>query len=169
MADSFVGEIRLVSFPYAPSGWAHCDGQLLKISENTALFSILGTTYGGDGKTTFALPDLRGRTPVHTGASAGSGAPVALGEAGGEATHALTVAEMPAHTHGFTFGAGARNVAPGAGALLADGDIYGGAADTTLAPDTLANAGAGAAHQNLQPSLAVNFVISLYGIFPQRP
>lgn len=163
MSEPYVGEIRLVSFTYPPSGWAFCDGQMLSISQNQALFSILGTRYGGDGVSTFALPDLRGRIPIHPG----SGLP--LGAKGGEASHALTVAEMPTHGHAANAHDTASN--PGfdpSNAVWASSNtnMFGPTPSISMSAVAVANAGAGRPHENQPPYLALNFAIALTGIYP---
>jgi microcystin-dependent protein len=165
MAEPFLSEIRMFSFGFPPKGWALCNGQLLPINQNQALFSLLGTTFGGDGRVNFALPDLRARTPLH----AGSGH--VLGERGGEQAHTLTVAEMPAHSHvlaGST--ADAETVSP-AGALpaQADEDAYTRSAPSAnLHPQAMSAAGGSQAHLNMQPFLTLSFCIALTGIYPSR-
>lgn len=164
MAEPFLGEVRMVAFDFAPRGWALCDGQLLPINQNQALFALLGTTYGGDGVRTFALPDLRGRTPIH----ADTGHP--LGQASGTETHTLASAETPSHTHSVR-AAAATAVSPNpSGDLLAKATrpIYGPAKNLlNLLPGTVSMVG-GQAHENMQPYLVVNFAIALSGIFPSR-
>jgi microcystin-dependent protein len=167
MSDPFLGEIKLVSFNFPPHGWAFCDGQLLPVAQNQALFSVLGTMYGGDGITTFALPDLRGRTPFHTGNG------IAVGQSGGAKTHVLTQAEMPVHNHlaqarATTTG----TVSSPTGALWATspGSSFSASApDGLLSPDTVTTVGAGQAHENRPPFLVLNAVVALQGIFPSRP
>jgi microcystin-dependent protein len=172
MADQFVGEIRAVGFNFPPKGWAFCDGQLLPLSQNTALFSLLGTFYGGDGKSTFALPDLRGAVPVGQGQGPGLGE-YFLGEMTGTQTVTLLQSEMPAHTHTLR----ARNdpaelQAPAPARAFARstaGFAYLPAApNVALNPQVAAVAGGSLPHNNMQPSLVMNFVIALQGIFPQR-
>jgi microcystin-dependent protein len=164
MAEPFLAEIRLMSFQFAPKGWAHCNGQLLPINQNQALFALLGTTFGGDGQVTFALPDLRGRTPIHVGGGH------TLGGHGGEQAHTLSVAEMPAHTHvAYGSGSNAKAETPGPGVLLgrASLDLY--RAPTSLSamePGVVASAGGAQAHANVQPFVTVSFCIALQGIFP---
>ena len=172
MADPFVAEIRIFPFTFAPKGWAWCDGQLMPLSQNTALFSLLGTTYGGDGKSTFALPDLAGRTPVHPGQ--GSGLSLHdLGETGGSETVTLLASELPAHTHTLRANVvdiGDTNIpSPSASfAQSASGTVYQTAANTELSPDALAPAGADQPHNNMQPYLTFYFNIALQGVFPPR-
>jgi microcystin-dependent protein len=172
MADPFVAEIRIFPFDYAPSGWAFCDGQLLPILQNKVLFSLLGTTYGGDGKTTFALPDVRGSAAMHPGQGNGL-SQHNLGEAGGTETVTLLQSEMPSHAHTLradTADAGDTSD-PGAGSAFAQsagGTLYQGNPNATLAPQAIAPAGADAAHNNMQPYLTCNFNIALQGVFPPR-
>ncbi len=168
MSTPFLGEIRPFGFNFEPSGWAFCDGQLLPIAQNTALFSILGTTYGGDGQVTFALPDLRGRAAVHPGSS------TQLGDRGGAETVTLQANQLPAHGHRVMASADLVTAAGPADAVLgAKGrggvDIYAAAGNLTrLNPGAVESTGTGQAHDNLQPSLTVNFCIALEGIFPSR-
>jgi microcystin-dependent protein len=172
MAESYIGEIKIVAFNFAPKNWAKCEGQLLPINQNQALFSILGTTYGGNGSTTFALPDLRGRAPAHTGSE------LSLGQRGGTETHTLTSNEMPIHTHELKAVAptnSGSNVNNPAGAYLsnsAPAEIYhSGAGSPGLLPvisGTIGNTGGSQAHSNMQPYLTLNFCIALVGIFPSR-
>jgi len=165
MAEPFIGEIKIVSFNYAPKGWAACNGQLLPINQNQALFSILGTTYGGDGRVTFALPDLRGRVPMHAGAG------VVLGERAGEESHTVTIQEIPAHTHSIpasnlpaTLGDPTNAVWGSSGGEAA----FASAPNGAMAPPAAANAGGSQPHQNMQPYTVLLFVIALVGIFPSR-
>jgi microcystin-dependent protein len=165
MAEPFLSEIRLMSFVFAPKGWALCNGQLLPINQNQALFSLLGTTFGGDGRVNFALPDLRGRVPIHVGGDH------TLGEAGGEQAHTLTVAELPAHTHVFNV-SNARGTAtsPG-GAVLAKAPANAYAAPSPLVAMAAASSvsvGGSQAHLNMQPFLTLTWCIALQGIFPSR-
>lgn len=173
MPDPFVAEIRIFPFNFAPAGWAFCNGQLLPISQNTALFSLLGTTYGGDGKTTFALPDIQGRVVMHPGQGPGLSARD-LGEEGGVATVTLTQSEIPAHTHSIQASqtdAGDRSPAAELFAVGVGGvAMYGSPASLTqLASQALAPAGGDQPHNNMQPYLTLNFCIALQGEFPQRP
>lgn len=174
MADPFVAEIRIFPFTFAPKGWAFCDGQLMPISQNTALFALLGTTYGGDGKSTFALPDLQGNSAMHPGQGPGLSLRD-LGEQGGSDTVTLIVSEMPVHTHTVnSLSALSTTTTPTTGTTLGrsvNGNAY---ADTaagfqTFAPETLPPAGGSLPHNNLQPYLTLNFCIALQGVFPARP
>ncbi len=166
MAEPFLSEIRMMSFPFPPKGWALCDGQLLPINQNQALFALLGTTYGGDGRTTFALPDLRARVPIHTGHGH------SLGGRGGELAHTLAVGELPAHRHGVGASTSRSGgvAAPTGHYLGAAGNLYAPAASqsTTLGPGTVGSTGGGQAHLNAQPYLALSFCIALQGIFPSQ-
>jgi microcystin-dependent protein len=164
VSEQFLSEIRIMSFSFAPKGWAQCNGQLLPISQNQALFALLGTTYGGNGQTTFALPNLQNRVPMHQGGD------YQLGQASGELTHTLTQAETPAHSH-QAYGTTSDGDSPiPAGNFLASADnLYAPLAHaTTLHPTTVGNAGGGQAHDNMQPYLVLNFCIALVGIFPTR-
>lgn len=158
----------MVSFNYAPKAWAFCDGQSLPIAQNQALFSILGTTYGGDGQTTFALPDLRGRVPIHFGSG------VNLGDRGGEEQHVLTVSEVPSHTHVLTVSSAAATSSSPSGNVLATapatlGDVYGQQNQPQgLHPSAVSTAGNSQPHPNMQPFLTVGFMIALEGIYPSR-
>jgi microcystin-dependent protein len=165
MSNPFLSELRIVSFNFAPKGWALCNGQLLQINTNQALFALLGTTYGGDGRTTFGLPDLRGRVPTHVGAG------LTLGEKAGQEAHTLIASEMPAHNHVVNGSSTAGNSAPPSNNLFASTPslIYNqpGAA-TTLQPDTISNTGGSQPHENRQPYLVLNVIIALQGIFPSQ-
>ena len=174
MSDPFVAEIRIFPFNFAPKGWAFCDGQLLPISQNTALFSLLGTTYGGDGKSTFALPDMQGNSPMHPGQST-TGTFYALGQLGGSTNVTLLQSEMPSHNHGIQGNVNIGNLAaPGPQRSLArasPGQAY-TATLTNISPFA-ANAsilpvGGGFAHNNMMPYLTLNLCIALQGIFPPR-
>lgn len=164
MAEPFLSEIRLMSFVFAPKGWALCNGQLLPINQNQALFSLLGTTFGGDGRVNFGLPDLRGRTPIHVGAGH------TLGERGGEQAHTLSISELPTHTHVLKGAANTATTDTPAGTVMmgqSSIDLY--RSPTTLAamdPGSVANVGGSQAHLNMQPFLVVSFCIALQGIFP---
>lgn len=163
MAEPFLGEIRMMSFDFPPKGWAECDGQLLPINQNQALFALLGTTFGGDGRTNFALPDLRSRTPIH----AGNGH--ALGESAGEQNHTLASAEMPAHDHLARVASASNQPSPKDNFLGEVANFYGSPASLTpINPATVSPAGGSQPHQNMQPFLTCNFCISLAGIFPSR-
>jgi microcystin-dependent protein len=162
MAEPFLAEIRLMSFGFAPKGWALCNGQLLPINQNQALFSLLGTTYGGDGRVTFALPDLRGRTPIHMGAGHTEG------ERGGEQSHTLSISEVPTHTHVLNGDSVAADTnVPTGGYLASINNGYGPAQNlVALGAAALENVGGSQPHQNMQPFLTLNFCIALQGIFP---
>ena len=166
MSEPFLAEVRIVGFNFAPRGWAFCDGQILPINQNQSLYSLLGTTYGGDGRTSFALPDLRSRTPIHVSDSHG------LGQKGGVETHPLVTAEMAAHTHVAKASSTAGdNPAPTGRVLAAATDLYRdpeAATMTALRSGTVTNTGGGQAHNNMQPYLTVAFVIALRGLFPSR-
>ena len=173
MSEPFIGQIKLFGGNFAPRGYALCSGQLLSIAQDTALFSLLGTTYGGDGQTTFGLPDLRGRAPVHAGTGPGL-PPVSQGEMSGVEQVQLTRAQMPAHGHGVMASADLVTGAAPAGKLMGakgrgGANWYAPAASLTpLAAGTGGNSGGGQAHNNMQPSLALNFIIALEGIYPSR-
>ena len=169
-ADTLLGEISMFAGNFAPRGWALCNGQFLSISQNSALFSILGTTYGGDGRTTFALPDLRGRVPVGPGRGPGL-SDYRLGQRGGSENNVLSVANMPAHTHSVSLGAKEEgNTDDPNGAFVAGNGMtsFGTTSDITLASATTASEGAGQSVNNRQPFLAISFIIALQGIFPSR-
>jgi microcystin-dependent protein len=167
MAEPFLSEIRIMSFAFAPKGWATCDGQSMPINQNQALFSLLGTTFGGDGRTTFALPDLRARTPIHVGSGH------TLGERGGEQAHTLSISELPTHTHAAQGSSAAADAAVPTGNLLATvdnttfGNAYAGPSNlAAMAPSAVSNTGGSQAHLNMQPFLTLSFCIALQGIFP---
>ena len=169
MSEPFLAEVRLVGFNFAPRGWAFCDGQILPINQNQSLYSLLGTTYGGDGRTSFALPDLRGRVPIHRGSS--NGADHTLGQKGGEETHTLSAAEMPQHKHSFQASTdpGTKNIPPGAVLAQSPNFPYHDTANLVkMKTATIAHTGGGQGHNNMQPTLAVNFCIALRGLFPSR-
>jgi microcystin-dependent protein len=175
MADPFVAEIRIFGFNFAPRGWALCNGQLLPISQNTALFSLLGTTFGGDGKSTFALPNMQGNAPMHPGQGPGLSMHD-LGETSGTETVTLMQAEMPFHGHsvgaqtvplgGLADPTGNTLSRPGSGSLYFDG---GAPTIVAMAPQAIGVNGGGNPHNNMQPYLTLNFCIALQGIYPQRP
>jgi microcystin-dependent protein len=163
MAEPFLAEIRIMSFNYAPRSWAMCDGQLLPINQNQALFSLLGTTFGGNGQTNFALPDLRGRVPIHVGSGH------TLGGSGGEQVHTLSISEIPTHVHTVQASSSPGDNPNPANAVLASplNASYGSpGALTSLNPSTVSNVGGSQAHENMQPYLVLNFSIALQGIFP---
>ena len=163
MAEPFLSEIRIMSFEFAPKGWALSNGQLLPINQNQALFSLLGTTFGGDGRVNFALPDLRGRTPIHVGSGH------TLGERGGEQAHTLSIAELPTHTHVAQGVNVAGNLTgPGNNSLANAAVAAYGSAQSLVAmnPGSVTNTGGSQAHLNMQPFLTLNFCIALQGIFP---
>jgi microcystin-dependent protein len=163
MAEPFLSEIRIMSFSFAPKGWALCNGQLLPINQNQALFSLLGTTYGGDGSVNFALPDLRGRTPIHVGSGH------TLGERGGEQAHTLSIAELPEHTHVLQAANTAGSVNDPTGSVLAEGlqNLYASASGlVAMSAGIVGNAGGSQAHLNMEPFLTLTFAIALQGIFP---
>jgi microcystin-dependent protein len=164
MAEPFLSEIRIMSFVFAPKGWALCNGQLLPINQNQPLFSLLGTTFGGDGRVNFALPDLRGRTPIHVGSGH------TLGERGGEQAHTLSIAELPTHTHVLNGTSNTSVNTPAATSLLgksAPQPSYGGATSlVAMDPTSIGNVGGSQAHLNMQPFLTLSFCIALQGIFP---
>ena len=159
--DPFIGQIVMFGGNFAPRGWALCDGQLLPISQHSALFSILGTTYGGDGRTTFALPDLRGRNAMHPGTGAGL-TPRVLGQRGGQESVTLTAAEMPSHHHGVVAATGGVNPA---GERFVESQQ---ALNSVVVPNRTDDVGGGQAHDNMAPYECVNFIIALVGTFPSR-
>ena len=164
MATPFLSEVRIVSFNFAPKGWALCNGQTLSIQQNQALFSLLGTTYGGDGITNFKLPNLQASMPVNQGPG------FSLGQAGGESSHTLILTEIPAHTHmaqGVSTTASAETAAGNTWAQSTQSP-FATSANTTLKPTALGTIGSGLPHNNMPPYLVLNFVIALQGIFPSR-
>ncbi|HZG54389.1 MAG TPA: tail fiber protein [Pyrinomonadaceae bacterium] len=161
MSEPFLSEIRIMSFVFAPKGWALCNGQLLPINQNQALFSLLGTTYGGDGRVNFALPDLRGRTPIHVGSGH------TLGEKAGEQAHTLSIGELPTHTHALNANTGTgQNNPPGAVLGKAAANMYGPPTALAAMANSVLNTGGSQAHLNMQPFLTLSFCIALQGIFP---
>ncbi|MEO7254603.1 MAG: tail fiber protein [Casimicrobium sp.] len=170
--DPFVAEIRIFPFNFAPKGWAFCDGQILPLSQNTALFSLLGTTYGGDGKSNFALPNMQGSAPMHPGQGPGLSLHD-LGETGGSETVRLLESEMPSHPHTLAADvldiADTNVVSPNASfALSSGGTLYQAASNTQLSVGALAVTGGAQPHNNMQPYLTLNFCIALQGVFPPR-
>jgi microcystin-dependent protein len=168
--EPFLGSIALFAFDWAPRGWARCDGALLSISSNTALFSLLGTTYGGNGQTTFALPDLRGRAPIHDGQGPGLSS-WSAGQSAGAETVTLTTANLPAHNHGVQATATAASKSPAGNvpAYTADASSYGASDGTTMAATMTANTGNSQPVSITQPVLAMNYCIAIEGIYPSRP
>ena len=166
MSEPYLGEIKVVSFNFAPRGWALCNGQTLPINQNQALFSLLGTTYGGNGTTTFQLPNLQGTFPVHFGDG------FSQGQSGGQASHTLTVGEIPAHNHVPNCNRALGMVASPTGAVWATDNNgnspYSTSTDSTMAPNAIGQTGGSQPHANLPPYLVLNFVIALLGIFPSR-
>lgn len=169
MAEPYIGEIRLFSFNYAPKGWAFCDGQLMSIQQNAALFATIGTFYGGDGIRTFGLPNLQGRVAIHQSNT------LTIGEVGGEYTHTLTANELPPHSHSLVVGAeavtndpsGKLFGAPNVNARI--GTLYSGSAGASASVQAITPAGDSEPHDNVQPSLVMNYSIALTGLFPTRP
>ena len=165
--EPFIGEIRLVPFNYAPKGWAFCAGQLLPINQNQALFALLGTTYGGNGQTTFALPDLRGRIPIGAGQStAGSSYP--LGATGGQETVKLTTRQLPGHAHAVHASDAAATTKNPTGAYPARGGAYAAAQNVRMKAAMVGRTGRSEEHENRQPYLGLNYIIALQGIFPPQ-
>jgi|SRR5437588_14813 len=176
MAEPFLSEIRIFSFGFPPKGWALCDGQLLPINQNQPLFSLLGTTYGGDGRVNFGLPDLQGRAPIHMGSGH------TLGERGGEQAHTLSISELPVHVHGFNAnscvdsatanasqGAPTNNYWANSGkAVYSTSDMNNPVTTGAMSPQAVLNTGGSQAHLNMQPFLILNFCIALQGIFPSQ-
>jgi microcystin-dependent protein len=165
MGTPYLSEVKIVSFPFAPKGWAMCNGQFMPINQNQALFSLLGTMYGGNGQTTFQLPDLRGRAPLHVGAG------FTQGQTGGQEAHTLIMSEMPAHNHAVNASSTATggNNAPTNRFLGGGNNVYNSVAPTTtMNPTTISNTGGSQPHANMQPYTVVNYVIALTGVFPSR-
>jgi len=165
MPTPYLGEIKLLACNFAPQGWALCNGQLLPINQNQALFALLGTTYGGNGSTNFALPDLRGRVPIHFGSGFN------LGQKAGEEAHTINISELAAHTHQVRASANNPDVGPPTNAFFASNTgftPYGGTADTAMSPTCVTNVGGSQPHENKSPYLVLNFCIALQGIFPSQ-
>ncbi len=164
MSTPYISEIRIFSFGFAPKGWALCNGQLLPINQNQALFSLLGTTFGGDGRQTFGLPNLQGRVPFHIGSDH------VLGEVGGEIVHALNASQMPAHTHVPAASSANANASNPVGNFWANAGRtnFNSSPNTTMAPQAVSSVGGGQPHENMSPYLVLNFCIALQGIFPSR-
>ena len=171
MSEPFVGEIRMFAGNFAPRGWAFCDGQLLAVSQNDALFSLLGTIYGGDGRTTFGLPDLRGRLPIHAG-SGPNLSPRRLGAKSGAENVTLTVNQLPSHTHTYQASTNFADETAPAGNVLAQptalSPYFEAAPVTNMATDAVTAVGGSRSHTNLMPFLCINFIIALFGIYPSR-
>lgn len=170
MSDQYVGEIRMFPGTYAPQGWALCNGQLLSISENEALFTLIGTTYGGDGQTTFALPNLQGRAPVHMGTNPATGTNYLLGQSAGTENVTLLTTQMPAHTHAVLAAQAAGDIANPSNNVWASNNVSAYAADPTGAvamnPAAISPAGGGQPHDNMMPFTVINYIIALNGIYP---
>ncbi|MDQ1708522.1 MAG: hypothetical protein QOJ88_1733 [Pyrinomonadaceae bacterium] len=171
MAEPFMSEIRIFSFNFAPKGWALCNGQLLPINQNQALFSLLGTTYGGNGQTNFALPNLQTKAPIHVGSGH------TLGEVGGEQAHTVSIAELPTHTHDLSSNTAVTSATANASVNSPNGAYWAnfgktaystGQGDSAMSPQAITNVGGSQAHLNMQPFLVLNFCIALQGIFPSR-
>lgn len=170
MSEPYVGEIRMFAGNFAPRGWAFCDGQLLAVSQNDALFNLFGTIYGGDGGTTFGLPDLRGRIPIHAGSGPGL-SPRNLGAKGGAESVTLTTQQIPSHTHGWRASTDAASTRDTGGGVLAQSipDVYTSRlSEIDLNAATIGQTGGSRSHTNVMPFLCVHFIVSLFGIFPSR-
>ena len=172
MSDPYVGEIRMFGGSFAPAGWAMCQGQLMPISQNDVLFTLIGTTYGGDGQETFALPDLQGRAPVHAGQGPGIKQNYVLGEKAGVESVTLTTQQMPSHTHALIASTNTATSTTASGNITASTNqlkIYTeSAVSKQFANNTIAPIGGSQPHENMQPYLAITFIISLFGIFPNQ-
>jgi len=164
MSEPFIGEIKIISWNFPPKGWAFCNGALLPINQNQALFSIFGTTYGGDGRTTFGLPDLQGRIPVHVGNG------IVLGEKAGETAHTVTLSELPAHTHTPMASPAAATVGSPIGNVWAaqNAAAYMPSSNNTMLPACISPTGGNQPHDNMSPYLVLNFIVALQGIFPSQ-
>lgn len=162
MSEPFLGEIKIISWNFPPKGWTFCNGQLLPINQNQALFAVLGTTYGGDGRQTFGLPNLQGRTAFHVGNG------IVLGEMGGETSHTLNISELPAHTHTPNGSSAGATVTSPSGALWATqpSKPYKASGGASMKPASIAVVGGNQPHENMSPYLVLNFIIALQGIFP---
>jgi microcystin-dependent protein len=165
MSEPFLGEIKIISWNFPPKGWTFCNGQLLPINQNQALFSILGTTYGGDGRTTFGLPNLQGRMPVHVGNG------IVLGERAGETAHTLNISELPAHTHAPVGSSTNPPTSPGAAGMLWSANntaAFATSPNVAMNPACILAVGGNQPHENMSPYLVLNFIIALQGIFPSQ-
>jgi microcystin-dependent protein len=164
MSEPFLGEVKIISWNFPPKGWSFCNGQLLPINQNQALFSILGTTYGGDGRVTFALPNLQGRSPVHVGDG------IVLGELGGETAHTVNISELPAHNHVPVGSTTTPPTSPSATNNLwcPNTNLYNSTANTDMNPACILPTGGSQPHENMSPYLVLNFIIALQGIFPSQ-
>jgi microcystin-dependent protein len=171
MANTFIGEIRMFAGNRAPAGWEFCRGQLLPISENDALFTLIGTTYGGDGQETFALPDLQGRVPIHQGTSASDGIAYQIGEKAGVESVTLTVQQIPNHTHALLGSSNAATLTSPSSAVVATSAqvdyLTIATASNAMNANSISPVGGSQPHENMQPSLCISFIISLFGVFPQ--
>jgi microcystin-dependent protein len=172
MGEPFVGEVRMFGGSFAPAGWAFCAGQLMPISENETLFNLIGTTYGGDGQSTFALPDLQGRFPMHAGQGPGISQTYQLGEKDGVESVTLTANQTPIHNHGFVASTAVANSNTPANQVIAQSTqravYYEDVPTTNLAANAISQVGGSQPHENLQPYLCITFIISLFGIFPSQ-
>lgn len=160
MSEPFLGEIKMISWNFPPKGWAFCNGQLMQINQNQALFSLFGTTYGGDGRVNFGLPNLQGRTPIHVGAG------FIQGQVGGESAHTVTNPEMPSHNHLVNANTNAANSGSPTGNFWSATGSYAGSSNAAMASAAITTVGGSQPHANLQPYLVINFIVALQGIFP---
>ena len=172
MSDYYIGEIRMFAGNFPPNGWAICNGQKMSISDNDALFNLIGTTYGGHGQETFCLPNLAGRVPVHVGTSSASRTTYNLGESGGVESVTLTTNQIPSHNHALLASTNIATQSSPSNTVLAQSSgahmYFGDLTDWSLAANTLLPAGGSQPHENMQPCLAINFIISLYGVYPSQ-